>query len=208
MVQAPEGHERDIQAMELELALRKDHRDFKLKLRDQRTALMAVVATAVLGVVGSVTTFFVASNQTDAQSTQSAIDFKREQQITAYSEFLTSTDDYAAVEGDYLLAIDRCRQGSSASELPRYVDLIGKYQSATQKNNVIHIVGSPDTRVAADQLMVYLGTLYNNTLIVCENLRKSPPDESVNDDVYGFRDDLYAKQNVFSEAARKDLNVE
>lgn len=207
MVSKPDERERNKQEIDRMLAEQKDRRDFQLKLRDQRIALMAVVATAVLGVVGSITTYFVAVNQADTQADQSAAGFRREQQITAYSDFLTSTDEYGAVEGDYLLAIDRCREGASATQLPRYDDLNAKYQNAAQKNNVIHIIGSTDTRVAADNLLVFLSTLQNNTFIQCENLQKSLPDESLNDAVYGFRDDLAAKQIAFSEAARKDLDI-
>jgi hypothetical protein len=183
----------------------KDYRDFRLKSKDQRLTMIGLAATAIIGVAGTITTLIVALVQMDNSADQLKAQFTREQQIKAYSAFLTATDEFESAQLNLMTEMGKCREHVSVTTLPSFKAFEDAYYDVRQQVNVVSIVGSQDTQIAGLAIFTRIANVEADTLQVCLDLGKTPSDESsiAKARVAG----LGPSQTKFTDAARADLGL-
>lgn len=186
--------------------LSRTQNELRSRFRDQKIAIASVLATAVLGIVGSTTTLMVANNQINSQAQESAASFKREQQLTAYSNYLTAVDKFGSAQGRFLSSLDLCQGDSfNLTVLPEYKNWDDAYQEANQKFNVVNLVGSQGAVQAAEALMDQISFIRSASADYCTR-RSRGEQEKPQDPAFFFESGLIDKKNDFSQKARSDFS--
>ena len=181
--------------------------NLRLKFREQRIALMGVLATAVLGIVGSVVAWNVADNQMANQSLQSAQAFTREQQLAAYADYLTAIDKFAAAQTALNKELSKCKENIPVSALPGYDAAESAFRDIRVKRNVIAIVGSDETINVTNSYAFQLSELRGFADTYCGALRDGSEqgDEVLLAAVRTFDDKIELIQAMFATQGRKDV---
>ena len=172
-----------------------------------KVALWGIIATLAAGVIGSLTTYFAAMNQADREAERSAMEFKRDKQLVAYSDFASSVYGVTQAADGLVGAMVQAKPGAAPEPILAQFDafrnaLIG----ASQKQVVVVLLGSRDAVEAADAVAESLRELDALARAKMVEFDERTFDMSDVDELNAEGRDVGRAQLDFLTAARGDLN--
>ena len=176
--------------------------EVELKRRELSLTKVSVISSAAVAVASVVITFVVTLISTSSDKQLSAEAFRHEQQITAYSDFLTSTDTFFGALEEYNSHDSDCIVG----DLPSSESLVLAHDDLVLKHNVVRIVATEATVAAADKLEEYIASLVETAITHCE--RRQEPGSTVSLTGVAFDIEINGLKQGFSNAARADLGFD
>jgi hypothetical protein len=180
------------------------------KKRELSISVASVISSAIVAVLGLVITLVVTLVSTSSDRELSTQEFRREQQIIAYSEMLTATKRFERAQDVIYAQIQTCKaENQSLTKLRGYEEWQEAVEDLGLKNDAITIVGSDDTVSASQNLANTINTIAYSTNLLCDEYSNRVMDDTTTQEsVKNYLFTLTSASSNFVLAAREDFDDE